>query len=263
MKVLIAFLPAMLALAIATPSLAQPGDDVPTGYLQYDYSHSSLSDGYADWSDHFIRLNVALTPKDTLTAELSNQRHFQDRGTFFGAGYTHTFNADWYGSIHAAGSNGGFFLPRLRLDGFLHRKWLANRQLITTLGFGYYAAKDGHIDRTLTIGARYYFASPFIFEAGAKLNQSDPGDVVSKRGYAALTYGQDKQQYIVLRFDAGREAYQLIGSGRTISDFASQEASLGWRKWWGKRFGSNLVLTGYHNPSYDRLSLQGGIFYDF
>jgi hypothetical protein len=47
----------------------------------------------------------------------------------------------------AAGSSGGFFFPALRVDAQLNKKWLARRQLITSVGGGYFKAKDVHVIR--------------------------------------------------------------------------------------------------------------------
>ena len=232
-------------------------------FVQFDLGYADLTEGFANWNDQTLRLNLAVTSKDRLSAEISNQRHFDDQGTFYGMAYTRVFNDTWYGSIHAGSSDGGFFLPRSRIDAFINRKWLSNKNLVTTFGAGYYEAKDGHIDRNVLLSALYYFPGPWIVEVGGRINRSDPGDVLSRRGFAVLTYSQYKRMQIVLRHEDGNEAYQLIGESTALSDFPSSETSLTWRQLLAKSYGIHAVLSRYENPSYDRKAVQIGMFYEF
>ena len=115
------------------------------------------------------------------------------RGVCFGAGDTYNFNSDWYGSLTVGSSAGGFFWPRFRADGFINKKWRGRRQLITTLGFGYYAAKDAHRDHSFFVGSTYYFKKPWILEEGVRFNVSNPGSVFSPAGFIAVTQGRSQQ----------------------------------------------------------------------
>src|SRR4051812_17527783 len=48
----------------------------------------------------------------------------------------------WIVGAGASTSSGGFFLPRLRADAMVGRKWLARRQLVTTVSGRFVEAKD-------------------------------------------------------------------------------------------------------------------------
>ncbi len=256
MRCLIRYFSLLVLLAMAFNAKAD-------SFVQFDLGFADLTAGFSNWNDQTLRLNLGVTSKDRLGAEISNQRHFDDQGTFYGASYTRVFNDSWHGSVHAGSSDGGFFLPRSRWDAFINRKWLSNKNLVTSFGAGYYEAKDGHIDRNMLLSAMYYFPGPWIVEIGGRINRSDPGDVLSRRGFATLTYSQYKLMQVVLRHEDGNEAYQLIGETTALSDFPSSETSLTWRQLLAKNYGINAVLIRYENPSYERKAVQVGMFYEF
>ncbi|WER48372.1 YaiO family outer membrane beta-barrel protein [Cupriavidus sp. WKF15] len=234
-----------------------------TGFIEGGIGHANLTGNNPDWNDQFLRGGVHLTPKDYVTGEISHQSHFGDDGTFFGLGYTRTFNDDWYAFLSGGTSSGGFFLPKYRVDGMLFRKFLDKRNLVASVGFTYYKAKEIYNDKTLLLGATYYFDGPWIVQVLGRFNRSDPGNVRSNRGMIAVTYGRDKEQYITLKYDGGNEAYQLTGAQTVLSDFTSHEVSLNWRRWITKRWGFNLRAIYYENPSYNRKQAEASIFVEF
>lgn len=265
-KSLIACLALLAISCISTGSLAQttaPLEPAMTGFLEAGAGHAVLTGNNPDWNDQYLRGNLNLNPSDHLNAEISEQRHFGDRGTFVGASYTHEFNDTWYSLLSAGTSEGGFFLPKLRVDGFIYRKWLEKKNLVTHIGFMYYKAKETYIDRALQLGASYYFQAPWIVEAGVHLTQSNPGGIRSSRGFVAVTYGENKRHYLTLAYDTGRESYQLTGENSLLSDFASHETSLTWRQWVSNNYGFNLRASQYKNPNYRRTGFTLGIFRDF
>lgn len=260
----------MLPLTITTNVNAQaeatpPRTFVPllTGFIEGGLGHANLTGDNANWNDQYLRGGVHLTPNDYVTGEISHQSHFGDQGTFFGLGYTRTFDENWYGFLSAGTSSGGFFLPEVRVDGMLFRKFLDKKNLVASTGFTYYRAKEIYTDKAVLLGLTYYLDAPWIVQVGARLNRSDPGNVRSNRGTIAVTYGRDKDQYITLRYDGGREAYQLTGAQSVLSDFTSHEVTLNWRKWFTKRYGMNLRVVYYENPSYKRKQAELGFFVEF
>jgi YaiO family outer membrane protein len=233
------------------------------GTIEGVVGYSDLNAGLKNWNDQYVRGNFQFTPSDLVAGEISHQSHFSDRGTFVGATYQRIFNEDWYGSLAMGTSDGGFFLPRLRVDLMAYKKWLEKKSLVTNVGFTYYRAKSLYTDRTLILGAAYYFDFPFIMEAGARLNQSNPGSINSRRGFLALTYGYNKRHYLTVRHEQGNEAYQLVGADTSISDFRSRESSVMWRQWINEDMGFLLKAVEYHNPIYARSGVEVGLFVDF
>jgi YaiO family outer membrane protein len=243
---------------------AQPETPIKllTNYVETDGSYLTFSNGYGYWVGGCTRAAYN-HGKDVWNGEANGQHEFGDSGVYFAAGDTHTFNSDWYGSLTIGSSAGGFFWPRYRMDAFLNRKWMRRRQLITTAGFGYSAAKDVHRDHSFFLGTSYYFQRPWILEGGLYFNVSNPGTVLAPSGFVAVTQGRNKHQYVVVRGGYGEEAYQLIGPTVSLARFRSQTLTITWRKWVGKNWGINLVGDSYHNPYYIRGGTSFGLFKDF
>lgn len=241
-------------------AVVSPPRPMQSGYVEAGLHRSNLTTGNSDWTGEYAKA-VVQGGGATWYGELSNQRRFVDHGVFGSIGATRVFDEDWYASLFAGSSSGGFFLPRYRIDGFINRKWMQRRNLVTTLGLGYYKAKDEHRDRSLFASATWYFQAPWIVEGGARFNQSDPGSVHATRGYFAITQGRDQAHYLTLRHEAGKEAYQLVGPQAVLSDFSSRATSLTWRQWLVGNAGLNLRAERYVNPSYSRNSVELGFFW--
>jgi YaiO family outer membrane protein len=259
--------PAQSAMGSPDPAqapAAQPETQIKllTNYVETDGSYLTFSNGYGYWVGGCTRAAYN-RGKDVWNGEANGQHEFGDSGVYFAAGDTHTFNSDWYGSLTVGSSAGGFFWPRYRIDGFLNRKWMRRKQLITTVGFSYSAAKDVHRDHTFFVGTSYYFQKPWIVEGGMYFNLSNPGTVFAPTGFVAVTQGRNKHQYVVVRAGYGEEAYQLIGPAASLTRFRSQTVTITWRKWVGKNWGINLVGDSYYNPYYIRAGTSFGFFKDF
>lgn len=256
-----------MATAPAMPAPAgAPGPAAPFkthGFVEAGANFHNLSKNYDNWSGEYIKGEIQTDPKNRWNALLLNQREFGETGNYGAIGNTHDWNEDWYTSLSAGASTSGFFLPRYRVDGFVNRKWLPSRQLITTAGLGYYKARDNHKDYSAFLGATYYFVDPWIVQGGVRFNISDPGSVNSTSQFVAVTQGRDQEHFLTLRYGFGKEAYQITGPGAVLSDFNSQTVSLEWRQWWGKDWGTNLLGEQYFSKNYDRSGITLGVFGEF
>jgi YaiO family outer membrane protein len=264
--------------ALAVPGAAgseptsplQPGADIPvqtgskqlTNFVEAGGDYQSLSNSFGHWDGGYARGSVT-TGKNIWNAEVNGQHEFGDAGVYLGAGDTYNFNPDWFGSLAVGSSVGGFFWPRFRTDAFINKKWMSRKQLITTFGFGYYAAKDVHRDHSFFLGSTYYFVKPWIVEEGIRLNVSNPGSVFSPAAFVAVTQGRNKGHYVTVRVGFGKEAFQLIGPTASLSDFESQTLTVTWRQWIGKNWGVNVVGDYYHSPFYQRGGPSVGFFREF
>ena len=245
--------------ARATPALEQ--SDLPR-MLELSTGYQNLTGGFGEWRDVTLRGTYGL-PSHILQGEVSINRRFNKDGIFVGLSDTYTFNEDWYGSIAVGFGDGAFYLPRYRVDATLYKKWLPQKNLVTSIGAGQYKAPDGHTDNSLSLGLVYYFDTPFVAEAGLRLNSSNPGAIRTQQQFLALTYGRVKQNLVTLRHAWGREGYQTVGVTTQLIDFASKETSISWRHWFAPRTGLVLGANSYKNPSYNRDGLSVGIFHDF
>jgi YaiO family outer membrane protein len=272
------------SLCLCAPALAQTGDQAnlqsipqtPAGvveqvtvplkpqenYVESGGSYETLTNGFGRWDGGYIR-GVYKEGKNVFNGEVNGQQEFGDSGTYFAVGDTYTFNPDWYGALTVGSSAEGFFWPRIRVDGFLNKKWLGRKQWVTTAGYGYFEAKDVHRNHYLYLGSTYYFTKPWIVEEGMYFNISNPGTVFAPAGFVAVTQGHNRRQYITVRAGLGEEGYQLVGPTVTLTQFESQTFSVTWRRWLGPSWGLNLVADYYHNPFYMRGGSTFGFFKEF
>jgi YaiO family outer membrane protein len=243
------------------PAVPTP-DKTLTNYVEVGGSYRQLTNNFGDWSGGYAR-GVFTTGKNIFNGEINGQHEFGDGGVYMAAGDTYNFNPDWYASLTLGSSVGGFFWPRFRADAFVNHKLLSRKQLITTLGYGYYAAKDVHRDQSVFFGTTYYFRKPWIVEDGIRFNVSNPGIIFSPAGFVAVTEGTNKHHYLTVNAGFGEEAYQIVGPNTVLSRFLSQNLTITWRQWAGKNWGFNLVADYYHSPFYQRGGGSFGFFKEF
>lgn len=250
------------ASAAGAPPAAPVDADARPLHLELTGGMQSLSNGYGHWREAGVRGSYT-TGRHVIQGELTTSRRFNDSGTYAGIGDTYTFNEDWYGALSVGVGHSAFYLPKYRIDGTLNRKWLADRNLVTSIGAGYYDAPDGHTDRSVTLGAAYYFQSPWIVEGGVRLNRSNPGKVRTHQQFVAATYGRPGNDVVTGRYAWGGEGYLAVGPSTQLVDFDSEEASLAWRHWLSADTGLLFSVNRYRNPLYTRSGATVGVFRDF
>ena len=252
---------------VACSQVSAETEEIPklnmSGYLEAGMLHHSLSSGYPDWNGQFVRGVLHSDEKNTWRSEIVNLSEFGDTGTLFALGNTHDIDEKWFSSASVSTSSGGFFLPELRLDVAINRKWLERLNLVTTVGVTRVNAKDTHQDNSVLLAASYYFVQPWVIEGGVLVNHSDPGGVTSNSQFVAFTYGQEKHRIISLRYGFGEEAYQVVAQGTTLVNFNSDVLTMTWREWLTSNRGFQIRTEAYHNPSYDRNGIELSFFQDF
>jgi YaiO family outer membrane protein len=243
--------------AAAEPSSA-------SGTVEAGLLHHSVSAGLGDWNQQFVRGTLRTSDATVWNADLVNAQQFGAHGALAAGGVTHVLDEDWYGSL-AASYGSGFFYPQARADAVINRKLGSERNLVASVGLTAVNAHDGHRDRSLLLGLSWYLPSAWVLQGGMRINRSNPGGVMANTKYVAATWGYNKQQYIVLRYDMGEEAYQYIGAGTAdlLVNFRSNVLSGTWRKWLAPTYGFQLRAEAYHNPYYNRRGLEAALFKEF
>lgn len=239
-----------------------PSTDQPRRSLELSTGAQHLTGGLGDWNDITLR-GIYDTHQHVIQGEVSVMRRFRENGAFLGLSDTYSFNQDWYGSIAAGAGDGAFYLPRYRVDGTINRKLLADRNLVASLGAGYYRAPDGHTDRSVSVGAVYYFKAPWVLEGGVRFNRSNPGSVDTHQQFIAATWGREKQDVVTARHMWGGEGYQAISQVTQLVNFDSRETTFSWRHWFRPDTGLVLGAAFYKNPLYRRNGVNVGIFHNF
>lgn len=247
------------ASSIVVPSLASAA---PIRSIELDVGGEELTNGYGNWTNETL-FGTYQVDQQVLQVELSAKEEFRSSGTYLGLADTITIDQDWFTRLSIGTGDGAFYLPRVRGDAFLSRKWLDQRNLITSIGVGYYEAPDGHIDRSLSFGSTYYFSTPWILEGGLRFNRSDPGSISTHQQFLAVTYGHEKQDVLTLRYGWGGEGYQEIAGNVSLVNFQSHEASIAWRHWLNANLGLLAKVDNYSNPYYQRKGANVGLFYQF
>lgn len=235
-----------------------------------DDSHLSGADAGpgAAWNDIYIR-GALSSSKNVINYEFQHETRFNDSGWFYGAGLTRVFTQSLYAEFSAGSSIGGQTIPKLRLDGIAHVKVLPRKQLVLSAGAGYDKSKTVNAATRGQLSGTYYFDRfPIIAEAGLTLTHANPGNILARAQWLSVTQGHDKEHFISLRYEFGREGYELIQTNAnsapaTLFDFPISNYSVNWRQWIGLNWGLNMSFEHEGNPHYHRNGGLIGFFLDF
>ena len=239
-------------------------DNRPSGTIEAGKTYASLQGLSNNWNGQYIKGGIKTDSHNNWEYQLANDSRFGKNGTYFSLANTHNWYDDTYSIVSAGSSEAGdFFLPRYRMDAFLYTKVLEKKNLITYAGLGLVQSKSVYNEDNLSIGAIYYFNTPFIAQVGARFNDSHPGNVISANGTAALTYGQNLHYYVTLKYSFGNEAYQILPNQSAIVNFHSDDVALDIRDWIGASWGIHMQVEYYSNPYYQRKGTLLGVFKDF
>lgn len=258
----------VFALAAASPWVARaqdagdaPEPPAPTAGIEAYVNTQSLSNGYEDWYETGVRGHVGVG-NHVLGMEAATMKRFGENGLYVGLSDTVTIDEDWFATLSIGAGDGASYLPSYRVDAFINRKLLAGRQLIATLGAGYYRAPDDHVDRNISLGATYYFEAPWVIQGEIRFNNSSPGSVKTRQQFLAATWGHAGKTQVTARYGWGAEGYQAIGGGASLVNFDSRQSQLSFRHWLGPRWGITAALERYSNPYYVRKGATLALFWE-
>ena len=232
-------------------------------YIEAGVNFYDVTNNYGNSFGQFVNVQYQTDPWNRWSGGIQHAQAFHDSGESVSLGNTHVFDEDWYSDLGGSVASSATFLPRYRVDASLSRKWLDNRNFITTLGVTYDAADETYVDHTLHFGVAYYFTSPWVIQAGVNINDSTPGNVIAPSAFWAATYGYEKRYFLTGRYIIAREAYQILHSGNINNSFTSHTLGGNWRQWVGADWGFNLGGEFYTNPYYDRTGVIVSVFKEF
>lgn len=258
---LLALLPCWPGCAASQPAEPPASHDGLHSIEAYE-EHNRLSAGQPDWREFGLR-GLYQKSEHLLSVEAVNMNRFNENGNYLGLGDTLVLTPLWYASLNAGAGDGVPWLPKYRVDGFVHRKLLDDQRLVGSLGLGRYRAPDGHQDDNASLGLTYHFSLPWVVQAQARRTRSQPGDIQTHQYFVAATWGRHTQTLLTARHGWGREGYQSLGDDVSIARFASHQTTLTAQHWLGLDWGIRLRLDNYHNPYYHRSGLGLSVFKDF
>jgi YaiO family outer membrane protein len=250
--------------AISIPGLgAIPFGLNGPGYVEFGGGYSDMYPRpYVPWRDAYMRF-VASGGRNTLSGEGSRENRYGDTGWYYNAGLARDFSENWFADVHAGSSVGGFFLPKLRVDSSINRKLLTNKQLVLTASFGYDKSKQINRDYRFGPAFTYYTKWSVVGQGGVNFVRSFPGNLLDMSEYLAITQGHDKEHFITVRAELGREGYEIVGPQTALQDFAFRQYSGTWRQWIGLDWGVNVIFNHENTPFYRRNGGTVGFFFEF
>lgn len=256
--------PLMAIMALCADVQAQAADGLKL--LDISTARHQLTGGYASWQDTALR-GLYRKGDHLWGMDLVHADRFSEKGDYAGLQDTLELNPDWRVSLGYGMGSRVNWLPRYRLDGFVHHNWAAQRNWVTSLGLGEYRAHDEYRSRWASIGLSAYMDSdslgPWVAQAEVRWTRTDPGQVDTRQQFVALTWGKHRIDQITWRHAWGREGWQALGDARLLVDFASRQDTLAWRHWIDAQWGVRLEAEHYRNDQYRRTGVSLGVFRDF
>jgi YaiO family outer membrane protein len=244
------------------PAQAQEDND---GWRRFDMniSHHHLTAGLAPWQETSLR-GVYKQGEHLWSGELLHADRFDERGNYGLLQDTVRLAPNWHASLAYGLGDGANWLPRYRLDGFVHHSWGAQRNWVTHLGLGEVRAPDEHRDRWGSVGLSAYLdhstLGPWVAQGEVRVTRSDPGQVQTRQHFIALTAGHHRATQLTWRHGWGREGWQSLGDARGLVDFASRQDTLTLQHWIEAEWGLRLVADHYRNDQYSRRGWTLGVF---
>ena len=233
------------------------------GYLEFGGGYSDMYPRpYVPWREGYVRI-VASGGRNSLSGEASRLNRYGDNGWYYGAGIVRDFSENWFADAHVGSSAGGFFLPKYRADASVSRKLLSNKQLVITGVFGYDKSKQVNRDYRYGGAFTYYTHWAIVAQGGVNFTKAMPGNLLDMSEYLAITHGHEKERYITLRAETGREGYLVVGPQSVLQDFDYRQYSATWRQWIGVNWGINVIFNHENTPFFRRNGGTVGMFVDF
>ena len=245
-------------IALAGQAAEGIGGELEAGAIYYN-----LNDGFADTHGAYVRGRLDASAANQWRAEAVELSRFGEDGFYGALGNVHQFDADWFSSLTVGSSSGGFYWPEIRTDASLSRRWLAGRNLITTVGITYFDAKDIHSDTGFNFEAVWYSASRWVVQGGTTYNVSHPGAVGSVSGYVAVSHAENGKRIATARLGGGEQAYQPFADNRFNVGITFGQVRLSCKQWIGKHWGVNVAADSYLSSTYDQHGVEVGLFQEF
>ena len=140
-----------------------------------------------------------------------------------------------------------------------------------TAGVGFDQSKTVDNDVRGQLGAAYYFEKfPVVLQGGLMWTHANPGNILARTQYIAATQGHDREHFVSIRYEWGREGYEVIGlptaqapSFNVAENFPEHTVTGTWRQWIGPNWGLNFNVEQHQEPAYHRLGGTVGVFLNF
>lgn len=216
---------------------------------------------YPNWLGSYLRINFD-NESDQFLIEADQAKRFDQTGSAGSLMWTHNWSDSFYHEISYFGSSTGDFWSKSSLFLELHNKFGAEKNRVLGYGFGEDKYNEYASDSFAVVELLWY-AQGLVLQTGFRATRSYPGPVDANRAYLSTTLGYQSPIQLVLKYDAGKEAYQPIGFFGQITDFDSQVTSAQIRYLSPTEFGFVLGFEKYANPYYERFLYSFAITHGF
>jgi len=249
----IAFAFLFLAGVLAAPVVAQPNVTV-----RVHADAARMSSDLGSWHGQQVSVQHTLSDRVSWNLNLAHHNRFDATGEAQTLQVHYRADARWTLGAAFQSSSRGFFLPERTVE--VSARY-AMSPVLLDVSVARLRARDEHRDVRLHAGAAWYTPVPtLVVQAGVYATHSMPGAVQAAQGYGVIQYGAVGHYHLIVRYQQGDEAYQLLGDDAILVRFPSRSIGATWQGWIQPKWGISLGVTHYRNPFYQRTGATAGVF---
>jgi YaiO family outer membrane protein len=231
---------------------------LPGGWIEANAIAQRVTNGYGDWAGAYVR-GVRPSARDTWYLDALALHAFGEDGVQVGATHRHDWTGRVFQMIGASFGSGAPIMPRGRVDAALGVRLGAARRWQAAGGISYVKSVTELSDVAGIASLAWYAPHNVMVEVGGRYNSSRPGDIRSHRLSATSVWTPSSRRTFSLRVIGGTEGWQVVRTGTTLTQFASQETALAWREKITERWAVSAQGDWYHNPYYTRSGVTLGV----
>jgi YaiO family outer membrane protein len=222
--------------------------------------YGSYSNGYGDANSQFLRFSLTRPSTYTWRVETGRVKRFNDTGFGYGLSYTRYFKDGLSFLIGVSSGTGEFIFPDYRIDLAVGRAFLAQDNLIATLGYTHIRSKSENRSNGVGLELTWYVNDHWILGAFGRQEYGHPGSTTSTSGGMGITYLIYKKFYLGGAVEFGDISYLLVGPGTALVDYNSVAYKLYSTYYVTPSAGFNLRLDYEDTDFYDMHGFSFSVF---
>lgn len=250
----------ILPAVLLAPQLVQAADSpaAQADEAELGYSHSALSNGYANWNSLYLDAAHRFGERQSIYGELRETQRFNQTDREISGGYYHPLSETWTALVEASLSPDHHVLPQDSIFGQLQKSLEGGWDI--QAGMRHTQYNLAATDMMVLTGERYwgnYRAAYTLYLARLQ----GAGTAPSHSGQ--LSYYYAEHSYLTLVLTKGRQA-ESLGPGLGVLLLDVTGVSLSGRHWLNSAWGvSYEAITEHQGNLYTRKGIRLGLRYAF